>query len=233
VKSSRTYEIELREQTSAASIEAPGPDVTTTESALPADIHLEADSVEDAQRRRNYLPGESSMWVFVLGDMIIFAAYFIIFMVERTRERTLFLASQQHLYQTIGLINTLVLLTSSWCMARAVRASRAGEHSRALRLVFGAGLCGVAFIALKVVEWSLEISHGYTLPKNDFFTFYFMLTGVHLFHVVMGLVILGVVVRELRNPTLRRASIIEAGATYWHMVDLLWIVLFALVYVMR
>jgi nitric oxide reductase NorE protein len=207
--------------------------VTTTDGAISGIMHLEPDSVEDAQRAKNYLPGESSMWVFVLGDMIIFAVYFIIFMVERTRERTLFLASQQHLYPAIGLINTLVLLASSWYMARAVRACRSGEHDRALRLVIGGGLCGIAFIGIKVVEWSLEISHGYTLPKNDFFTFYFMLTGVHLFHVIMGLVILGVVVRELRNPTLRRTSIVEAGATYWHMVDLLWVVLFALVYVMR
>jgi nitric oxide reductase NorE protein len=207
--------------------------MTNTGSSLSADVASETASVEDAQRRKNYLPGDFNMWVFVLGDMVIFAIYFLIFMVERTRERTLFLASQQHLYQTIGLINTLVLLLSSWCMARAVRATRSGEPDRALRLVIGAGLCGFTFIALKVVEWSLEIHHGYTLPKNDFFTFYFMLTGVHLFHVVMGLVILGVVVRDLRNPNLRRVSMVEAGATYWHMVDLLWIVLFALVYVMR
>ena len=206
--------------------------LTTTESALPASPS-ESESVEASQRERNYLPGDFNMWVFVLGDMVIFGVYFIIFMVERTRQHALFLASQQHLYQTIGLINTLVLLTSSWCMARAVRDARSGHHQRAMKLVIGAGLCGVAFIAVKVVEWSLEISHGYTLPKNDFFMFYFMLTGVHLFHVVMGLVILGVVCRELRNPTLRRDSMVEAGATYWHMVDLLWIVLFALVYVMR
>jgi nitric oxide reductase NorE protein len=63
--------------------------------------------------------------------------------------------------------------------------------------------------------------------------FYFMLTGVHLLHVVMGLVILGIVLRELRDPTLRRVSIVETGAIYWHMVDMLWIVIFALLYVMR
>jgi nitric oxide reductase NorE protein len=164
---------------------------------------------------------------------VIFGVYFIIFMVERTREHALFLASQQHLNQNIGLINTLLLLASSWFVASAVRATRAGAHHRAIQLVLGGGLCGVLFIVLKGVEWSLEIHHGYTFPKNDFLTFYYMLTGVHLFHVVMGLVILGVVLRELRNPTLRRTSIVEAGATYWHMVDLLWIVLFALVYVMR
>jgi nitric oxide reductase NorE protein len=63
--------------------------------------------------------------------------------------------------------------------------------------------------------------------------FYFMLTGVHLLHVVMGLIILGIVLRELRNPALRRMSLVESGATFWHMVDMLWIILFALLYVMR
>jgi nitric oxide reductase NorE protein len=180
-----------------------------------------------------HLPGEFSMWVFVLGDMVIFGVYFIIFMVERKRESGLFLASQQHLNQNIGLVNTLVMVASSWFVARAVRATRAGDHDGASKLIVGGVLGGVAFILMKVVEWSLEISHGFTLPKNDFFTFYFMLTGVHLLHVVIGLIILGIVLRELHNPALRRVSMVEAGATFWHMVDLLWIVLFALVYVMR
>ena len=173
------------------------------------------------------------MWVFVLGDMVIFGVYFIIFMVERTRQPGVFLESQQHLNQNIGLVNTLLMIASSWLVARAVRAARTGDHNRAIRLITGGGLCGVVFILLKAVEWSLEISHGYTLPKNDFFTFYYMLTGVHLLHVVIGLIILGIVLRELRTPALRRISMVEAGASFWHMVDLLWIVLFALVYVMR
>jgi nitric oxide reductase NorE protein len=183
--------------------------------------------------QRPHLPGDGSMWVFVLGDLMIFAAYFIIFMVARTREHALFLSSQQHLNQTIGVVNTLVLLASSWFVARGVVAARAGEHVRALRLTVGGGLCGVLFIALKVYEWSLEASHGYTFAKNNFFMFYYALTGVHLLHVAMGLVILGIVVRELRTPSLRRPAIVESGATFWHMVDLLWIVVFALVYVMR
>ena len=65
------------------------------------------------------------------------------------------------------------------------------------------------------------------MPSNEFFMFYYMLTGVHLFHVGLGLLILGIVVRELRNPRRRRMSMVESGATYWHMVDLLWIVIFA------
>jgi nitric oxide reductase NorE protein len=179
------------------------------------------------------LQGEGSMWVFVLGDMVIFGTYFIIYMLARTRERGVFLASQQHLSQTIGLVNTLVLLASSWFVARGVRAARLNDHRRATKLTAYAGLCGVAFILIKAFEWSSKVSAGYTLTRNNFFMFYFMLTGVHLLHVVIGLIVVGVVLRELRDPARRRVSVVETGAVYWHMVDLLWLVLFALVYVMR
>jgi nitric oxide reductase NorE protein len=173
------------------------------------------------------------MWVFVLGDLVIFGSYFIIFMIYRNQERDLFLASQQHLSLDIGALNTLVLLASSWFVARSVQLTRAGDYARAMKLTVGGGICGVAFMLIKAFEWSSKIAHGYTFPSNDFFMFYYMLTGVHLFHVALGLVFLGVVFFELRNPRLRRVSMVETGATYWHMVDLLWVVIFALVYVMR
>ena len=69
--------------------------------------------------------------------------------------------------------------------------------------------------------------------SNEFFSFYYVLTGVHMLHVMLGLIILGVSVRELRAPKRRRITLVEQGATYWHMVDLLWIVIFGLLYVMR
>jgi nitric oxide reductase NorE protein len=102
-----------------------------------------------------------------------------------------------------------------------------------MRLTVFGGLCGVAFILIKAYEWSSKIGHGFTFGSNDFFTFYYMLTGVHLFHVALGLVFLGVTYFELRNPKFRRVTMVETGATYWHMVDLIWVVIFALVYVMR
>lgn len=184
-------------------------------------------------KRPTHLPGDGSIWVFVLGELTIFGAYFIIFMVYRTRERAVFFASQQHLSLNIGVVNTLVLIGSSWFVARAVQATRGGDHARAVRLTACGTACGVLFMLVKGYEWSAKISQGLTLPHNDFFMFYYMLTGVHLFHVALGLVILGVVIVNLRNPQLRRVSVSEAGATYWHMVDLLWIVIFALLYVMR
>jgi nitric oxide reductase NorE protein len=180
-----------------------------------------------------HLPGDAAMWVMVLGDFVFFGAYFIIFMIHRAMAPELFLQSQQHLNLTIGVVNTLVLLTSSWFIVRSVATARSGYYQGAVRLTYLGGACGVLFIAIKAYEWSAEIAAGHTMPANEFFLFYYMLTGVHLFHVGLGLLILGIVVRELRNPRKRRVSMVESGATYWHMVDLLWIVIFGLLYVMR
>jgi nitric oxide reductase NorE protein len=188
----------------------------------------EADTKSEA-----HLPANKDMWVFVLGDLVIFGSYFIIFMIYRNQERDLFLASQQHLSLNVGVLNTLVLVASSWFVARSVQLTRAGDYGRAMRLTVFGGLCGVAFILIKAYEWSSKIGHGFTFGSNDFFTFYYMLTGVHLFHVALGLVFLGVTYFELRNPKFRRVTMVETGATYWHMVDLIWVVIFALVYVMR
>ena len=183
--------------------------------------------------RARHLPGDASMWVFVLGDLVIFGAYFVIFMVYRARQPALFLASQQHLSLTIGVVNTLVLITSSWFVARGVQSTRCGDDAGATRLTAAGAGCGVLFMAIKGYEWTTEIRRGLTLPHNDFFMFYYTLTGVHLFHVLVGLVFLAATMVSLRRLGPRRVSIAESSASYWHMVDLLWIVIFALLYVMR
>jgi nitric oxide reductase NorE protein len=186
-----------------------------------------------AEKSGLHLPADKDMWVFVLGDLVIFSSYFIIFLVYRHQQHQLFLDAQQHLSLTVGVVNTLVLLASSWFVARSVLATRSGDYRRALRLTVLGGLCGVLFIAIKAYEWTMKISAGLTFPSNDFYMFYYMLTGVHLFHVALGLVFLGVTVAALRDPKRRSVKMVETGATYWHMVDLLWVVIFALVYVMR
>lgn len=178
-----------------------------------------------------HLPGDGAMWVMVLGDLVIFGGYFIVYMAHRAMAPESFLAAQQHLDVTIGVINTLVLLTSSLFAARSVYATRSGDHGAAVRLIYAAGLCGVLFIGIKAYEWWVKITAGYTV-SNEFFSFYYVLTGVHMVHVVLGLIVLGVCVRELRSVR-RRTSLIEQGTVYWHMVDLLWIVIFGLLYVMR
>jgi nitric oxide reductase NorE protein len=189
--------------------------------------------VQSRPRREVRLPGDFDMWVFVLGDLVFFAAYFVIFMVYRIQHEALFLDSQRHLNLTTGTLNTLVLLASSRFVALGAQATRAGNRERARKLISYGGLCGAAFVLIKVYEWQSEISRGFTLPHNEFFMFYYMLTGVHLLHVLLGMLILGIGLRELRKAEQPRPSVVEAGATYWHMVDVLWIAIFALLYLMR
>lgn len=186
-----------------------------------------------ATPRSVHLPGDVNMWVFVLGDLLIFAGYFVVFMVYRIEHHALFLASQRQLSLATGAVNTLVLLASSQFVAQGVRAAREDDQARAVRLMAYGGLCGTAFVLIKVFEWHHEISRGLTLPHNEFFMFYYALTGIHLLHVLLGLGLLALVARELRTPRLRRLWVVEAGATFWHMVDLLWVVIFVLLYVMR
>ena len=139
--------------------------------------------------------------------------------------------SQAQLHLDIGAINTVMLLTSSLFVALGLSAARAERPRDALRL-FGIALAfGAAFPLLKLFEWIPEITAGLTPGHNLFFMYYYVMTGLHLCHVLLGLVILCFVMRSLasRKP---KMSLVETGATYWHMVDILWLVLFAFLYVM-
>jgi nitric oxide reductase NorE protein len=189
-----------------------------------------------ARATPTHVPGDIHMWVFVLGDLIIFGIYFIVFMAYRVKEPAAFIAEQHHLNVTIGAVNTLVLLTSSWFVARGVQAARHVDLGRASALLRAGSACGLVFIAVKALEWSLEIHEGHTLSSGTFLACYFMFTGVHLMHVVLGLIILGIVQRNIRAATASDGPnlvLVEAGGIFWHMVDLLWVVIFALLYVMR
>lgn len=191
-----------------------------------------SDTTPNLRARSVHLPGDPAMWVMVLGDMMIFAGYFAIFIVHRAMNPQQFLAEQNHLDVTLGTVNTLILLTSSYLVARVVTAARSGQHRQAIRLLWAAGGCGALFATVKTIEWAEKLSAGHTV-SSEFFAFYYVLTGVHLLHVLIGLIVLGVCIRELSAPLRRRLTLIEQGATYWHMVDLLWVVIFGLFYVMR
>ncbi|MGI8335733.1 cytochrome c oxidase subunit 3 [Actinomadura scrupuli] len=178
------------------------------------------------------LPGDIDMWVMVLGDLFFFGCYFVTYMVFRAMSVEEFAAAQRHLNIGIGVTNTVILLTSSMFAALGVIAVRQEALKKAERLLLATGACGVLFALLKVYEWHAEISQGYTV-QNEFFSFYYVLTGVHLAHLALGVLILGIAVRELRAPRKQRPRIIEQSVVFWHMVDLLWVVIFALLYLMR
>jgi nitric oxide reductase NorE protein len=145
----------------------------------------------------------------------------------------LFLNSQSHLDLAFGVVKTLILLSSSWSIARCVERSRAGDPEAAHSALWFTAARGVLFCVLKLYEWSAEIGQGFGLGTNRFFSFYFFLTGMHLLHVLVGFIALGVIRWELASPARHSQELIETGATYWHMVDFLWVIIFALLYVMR
>jgi nitric oxide reductase NorE protein len=92
---------------------------------------------------------------------------------------------------------------------------------------------GVMFLVSKILEWVKEIRLGNTFTSNEFFQHYFFLTSIHCIHVLIGFVVLGVVFYQLKSPARRSQQLVETGATYWHTVDFLWVLIFALLYVVR
>jgi nitric oxide reductase NorE protein len=173
------------------------------------------------------LPGHAMMWVLILSEMVAFGVILVAFSVARALQPALFAAGQAQLDAALGGVNTLVLVTSGWLAARAVRA-RAHDHSpRSRLLLVGAMALGLTFVALKLVEYADKIQAGIGLETDTFFTLYFLVTGFHLMHVLLGVVILGAV--AVRN-TLEN---LETGTAFWHMVDLIWIVIYPLFYLVR
>ena len=180
-----------------------------------------------------FIPGQPDMWAFVLFEAFVFTMYFVVYMVFRTQSPELYLESQGQLDLRVGVFNTLVLLLSSWSMARCVQASREGAFRSASRNLLLTLFFGFVFLVSKVSEWIAEIDKGFTFSTNEFFSFYYFLTAIHFLHLLIGFIVLGVVVDRLRSPARRSQELVETGATYWHTIDFLWVLIFSLLYVMR
>jgi nitric oxide reductase NorE protein len=179
-----------------------------------------------------HVPGEPGVWIFLFGDMVVFGVFFGTFMYQRAQAPELFDESRHTLSIGIGLTNTLILLTSSLFVVTAVRAIRMSQRRAAQVLLAGALVCGLAFVGFKAIEYTAEVSQGHVPTQNNFYLYFFILTGLHLFHVLIGLVVLILLLTQARHTELSatRTVLVEGGACFWHLVDLLWIVLFPLLY---
>lgn len=184
---------------------------------------------------RNHVPGEPGVWVFILGDMLVFALLFAVFVYYRAHEVSLYSQSQSTLNQLYGALNTFLMLTSSWFVALAIHSARSNFIESCSRFFVLAFLCGLGFVVIKFFEYRDKIGAGIMLTTNDFYMYYYLLTGLHLMHVLIGMGVLTYVWRVARAKDFgpQDINILESGASFWHMVDILWIVLFALLYLMR
>ena len=181
------------------------------------------------------IPGEVGTWVFIFGDMLIFAVIFITYLHYRSQQAEAFNEAQKNLVRGFGVANTLLLLTSSLLVVVGMRAISTRRSDLAPWMFVGAMACGLAFSTLKFVEYGEKLSAGVTPATNDFYMYYFILTGLHFFHLIVGMVILAAIARASSRPVdeARRYALIEGGACFWHMVDLLWIILFPLLYLVN
>lgn len=173
------------------------------------------------------LPGNPIMWVLIISELLVFGAFFLGFGVARLLQPELFRAGQAMLDVRLGGLNTLILVTSGWLAAKAVQARCAGQVGLSRRWLAGAMALGCGFLVVKGIEYADKAAHGIGIETDTFFTLFYLMTGFHAMHVVMGLVVLTIV--GWKNTV----ENLETGAAFWHMVDLIWLILFPIVYLVR
>jgi len=181
------------------------------------------------------LPGVDGVWVAIGADAVIFAILFGSFMQARLKDPALFEASRHTLNLNFGGIDTLILLTSSWSVALAMQAMKRDLVDREPLLLLGGAVTGLMFVVSKSIEYFQKFAHGLTPGTNPFYMWYFTLTGIHLAHVLLGTRLLTFLWVRSRRGTYDHLhkTVPESVASYWHLVDLLWVVLFPLLYLMR
>jgi nitric oxide reductase NorE protein len=187
------------------------------------------------QGRSRSLPGDVGFWTFIAADAMLFALLFYQFSLDRSSDAALYESGQRTLIVPLATINTLVLITSSWCAAMAVRGLHLGQRKQASLYAFAATSLGVVSAVIKVIEYVREIDDGHTVATSSFFMYYFIITGIHLGHLLVGMVAMVVAGVRLRSATARPSDqpVVESIVSYWHLVDVLWLFIFPLLYLAR
>jgi len=192
-------------------------------------------STQPADRLSPYPPGDLAIWIFILAELLVFAVFFAAYAFTRLNHVELFNQYQATLNRDAALLNTLALLTSSYFVIRGGVAARGGNNPLCARWLWAAVGMGALFLVVKSAEYAHHLGAGVSLSTNTFYMFYLSLTFFHFMHVILGMVILAAVaVKAGRGGySVEEHTGVETGASYWHMVDLVWLILFPLVYVMR
>ena len=180
-----------------------------------------------------YPPGGILMWIIIFLELITFGMALIAMAHYSKEEPELFHASRLQLNGVIGTINTLFLISSGFFMAQSVayfKQQNIQKSSLYLKLTM---LGGLLFLVLKTFEYIAKIDAGLTIGYNTFFTFYWMLTLFHIIHVLVGLVILVSVYIGINKKNVTTSlEDVEASAAFWHMCDLIWLLLFPIIYLL-
>lgn len=196
----------------------------------------------DVAIHRDYVGAKIGMWLFLFTELLLFGGLFLAFLVYRSLYLGDFAHASDELNVVLGTFNTVVLLTSSLTMVLAVTAMQKGKKKTAILCLLLTMGCALGFMAVKYVEWSAKIHHGIypnshyllELPRGQalFFGLYYTMTGLHAFHVFIGVVVLAWITVMIQKDKITQHDFIklENAGLYWHLVDLIWIYLFPLLY---
>lgn len=191
---------------------------------------------------RDYAGAKLGMWLFLLTELLLFGGLFILYAVYLARYPQDFATAAARLDVVFGTANTVVLLTSSLFAAMAVTAIQKNRRRLAWWLVVGTICAAILFMGNKYLEWSSKIGHGiypdspllrdWAPGESVFYSLYYLTTGIHGLHVIIGGAILGWVALRVRSGAIHAGDyvVLENGALYWHLVDLIWIFIFPLYY---
>jgi heme/copper-type cytochrome/quinol oxidase subunit 3 len=174
--------------------------------------------------------GRLAVWWLLASEVVIFGGLLGAYLMFRLGHPE-WADAAEHTNTWIGAFNTLVLLTSSFTAVLAHQAAERGDGKTAAKflvLTIGGAL---TFVMVKSVEWGIEITAGYTITANGFWSFYYTAAGLHALHVIAGAIIMGIIaVDAYRGRELQRVELI---GIYWHFVDVVWIFLFPLLYIAK
>ena len=181
------------------------------------------------------LAGDGVVWLLVLAELLTFGLLFASFAVARRLQPGMFAQGQAELSLSTGVLNTLLLVAGSWAAVRAVRSFEADRRVAGARWLLAALAGAVGFLVVKSHEFLGKVQAGFDWATNTFTLLYTLLTGFHYLHVLVGAIVFAVLWHKARQGAYSQSDHMgpTAGAVFWHMVDLLWMVLFPLVYVIR
>lgn len=184
------------------------------------------------------------MWIFIFTEILLFGGLFLVYAIMRHHYADEFHQAAHHLNAFIGALNTVVLLVSSATVAMSVTAVQKGDKQKALIMLGITMVCAAIFMVNKYFEWGHKFELG-LYPGSDlmislkhgtvmFFGLYFLMTGLHMFHLLVGAIILLVIMIKVNNGSIHAGKfvLLENGGLYWHLVDLIWIYLFPLLYLL-
>jgi len=203
--------------------------------ASPSAKNLETAINKQQNKQTKEVPGDIALWFFLLAELAVFGILILGFALARKTQPEMFLSGLNQLHLSSGIINTLALLTGSFFAALGVKKVRQ-QHPKSYYYFITAAISGCIYLIIKAVEYIDLYSLGYSLHTNTFFGFYFFTTFFHYLHALAGILILLIVANWLRSTkesTEKRNRAAECIASYWHTVDLIWIVLLPTLYLLK